>query len=550
MTMSHGQGALGPDEADRLRPYVTNLDRRVFGLRNLPEVVKGALFSRYSRSPRDLRRILLDEFLDLHLQAGELWQDSAGDRDVDVARARADDFYDRVLVGYGDDSVAELAGAHIAVEQVSNLAAKALEDSRIGISPLEKSTRYVRFDQPGQFGHAYHRGGELLSSPVAQTYLDVCDMLFETYADLLPKVVAWVRRCHPPQPAVGERAYNSATRAKAFDLVRGLLPASTLTNVGLYGNGRAFEYLLNKLAADELPECRGLATEMHGELVQLIPSFVHRALDQRYGQPQVEHLRHLRASARAAARSVDLTFAAPAPTVRLVDYDLQAVVKVVSALLYPELGADLATVRESVANLESRRRAEIVAMAMAGRGNRRHKPPRAFEAIYYTFEIVANFGAYRDLQRHRMLTQHRQLLGSDLGYDMPNALADAGLSDPFEGAMERAAEGHRALASELGPVLAQYVVPLAFRMRWSVQMNLREVYHMCELRSARQGHADYRLVAQQIYREVHSVHPELIGHASFVDLSSSAELERIEAEAKLDARLTQLPSGQIVPADC
>src|SRR5213082_3753405 len=170
------------DEAALLGRYFTNLDRPVFALRNLPEVVKGALFSRYSRTEKSLRRVLLDEFINEPDSGFERLAGTPPSDDDMVAVRRAEEFYERVLVGYGDDSVAELAGAHVAVEQTSTLAAKALEDSRIGISPLEKSTRYVRFDRPGPDGrYLYHRGAEL----VHPDYERAADTLFETYSGLV-----------------------------------------------------------------------------------------------------------------------------------------------------------------------------------------------------------------------------------------------------------------------------------------------------------------------------------------------------------------------------
>src|SRR5712691_8403485 len=235
-----------PAEAGVLARYFTNLDRPVFALRNLPEVVKGALFSRYSRTEKSLRRVLLDEFIN---EPDSGFDRLAGTPPVDddmVAVRRAEEFYERVLVGYGDDSVAELAGAHVAVEQASTLAAKALEDSRIGISPLEKSTRYVRFDRPGPDGrYLYHRGPELAHPD----YEPAADALFAAYSSLVEPVTEAIRQRFPLEAGETDRAWKSATRAKALDMLRGLLPAGTLTNLGLFGNGRAFEYLITKLAA-------------------------------------------------------------------------------------------------------------------------------------------------------------------------------------------------------------------------------------------------------------------------------------------------------------
>ncbi len=512
-----------------LSRYFTNVDRSVFALRNLPDVVKGALFSRYSRTEKSLRRVLLDEFIG-QPDSGFTELASAEEllfSDDMVAVRRAEEFYERVLVGYGDDSVAELAGAHVAIELTSTLAAKAIEDSRIGISPLEKSTRYVRFDRPGSDGKYLFYRGEELSHP---DYEAAATTLFETYSSLVEPVTLAIRERFPQDDGETDRAWKATTRAKALDLLRGLLPAGTLTNLGLFGNGRAFEYLITKMAAHELPESRRIAKDLNTELSSVIPAFVRRALDDRCGLPNVERLVRIRAATAMMARR-----GSARPTervVRLVDYDRDAEQKVVAAALFPYSDASL---EEQVADP-----AKVLAAVLGDRANRRQRAPRALEHAVYTFEIVANFGAYRDLHRHRMLTQERQLLGTSLGYDIPPGLAELGMADRFAAAVDRAAEAHRSLESDAGPAVAQYVVPLAFRVRWYFRANLREVYHLCELRTTPQGHPDYRWVAQQMFQCVKDVHPQLAEYASFVDMGSGDELERRQSERRIDEKLRAL----------
>jgi thymidylate synthase ThyX len=526
-------------EANVLARYFTNLDRPVFALRNLPEVVKGALFSRYSRTEKSLRRVLLDEFINEPDSGFAALATASGMVDDMVAVRRAEEFYERVLVGYGDDSVAELAGAHIAVERTSTLAAKALEDSRIGISPLEKSTRYVRFDRPGRDGRfLYHRGPELAHPD----YQPAADGLFETYSALVEPVTKAIRERFPIEEGETDRAWKAATRAKALDMLRGLLPAGTLTNLGLFGNGRAFEYLITKLAAHELPECQALATDLHRELALVIPAFVKRALDERYGLQAAGRLRRIREAVERIAR---LSPAPPrgegmggeiqAPKVVLLEHDPEAERKVAAAALFPysdapwnELHADPGQVLEAL---------------LADRSNRRQRPARALEHAQYAFEIVANFAAYRDLHRHRMLTQDRQFLGTSLGFDMPPGLRELAMEERFTAAIERAAAAHGSIQRDIGPALAQYVVPLAFRVRWYFRANLREIYHLCELRTTPQGHPDYRWVAQEMFRRVSEVHPRLARYARFVDMGPGDELERRRSERRLDEKLSSLDRG-------
>jgi len=515
-------------ESQVLSRYFTNLDRPVFALRNLPEVVKGALFSRYSRTEKSLRRVLLEEFINEPDSGFEALTGNPQDSDDMVAVRHAEDFYERVLVGYGDDSVAELAGAHVAVERTSTLAAKALEDSRIGISPLEKSTRYVRFDRPGPDGrHLYHRGPELAHPD----YEPAVDALFAVYSSLVEPVTEAIRARYPIESGETDRAWKSATRAKALDLLRGLLPAGALTNLGLFGNGRAFEYLITKMAAHELPECRRLATDIHQELALVIPAFVKRALDDRYGRPAADRMAAIRETTASLARRGAVE-PVGGPMVKLVEFDPEAERKVVAAALFPHsnLGLDDQTADPG----------PVLEALLGDRANRRQRVPRALEHAHYTFEIVANFGAYRDLHRHRMLTQDRQMLGTSLGYDIPPGLADLGMADLFRAAIEKAANAHPALERDAGPALAQYIVPLAFRVRWYFRANLREVYHLCELRTTPQGHPDYRWVAQEMFRRVAEVHPRLASYAGFVDLGPGDELERRRSERRIDEKLGAL----------
>src|ERR1700680_4847619 len=326
-----GASEFSPAEETVLARYFTNLDRPVFALRNLPEVVKGALFSRYSRTEKSLRRVLLDEFINEPDSGFEALAGKRSGGDDMVAVRRAEEFYERVLVGYGDDSVAELAGAHVAVERTSTLAAKALEDSRIGISPLEKSTRYVRFDRPGPDGRfLFYRGPELAHP----AYEPAADALFAAYSSMVEAVTEAIRARYPIEPGGTHRAWKSATRAKALDLLRGLLPAAALTNLGLFCNGPAFEYRITKMAAHELPECQRLAADLHQELALVIPAFVKRALDDRYGRPAAERMGRVR-EATASLAPHGSPASAAGPSVRLLEFDPDAERKVVAAALFP-----------------------------------------------------------------------------------------------------------------------------------------------------------------------------------------------------------------------
>ncbi len=517
------------DEEKRLlAPFVSNLERSVFVLRNLPEVVKGALFSRYSRSAKSLRRTLLDEFVknkDIGFEPG-----GPGFEGV-VATEKAEAFYDRVLLGYGDDSVAELAGAHIALEDISIIATKAVEDARIGLSPLEKSTRYVYFDQKGSDGRwRYYSDAQL---EAFDKYAETCDLLFETYARFIPKISKYVsgRLGEEEKKGLSDRAVEAVVRSKTCDIIRGLLPASTKTNMGFFGNGRAYEYLITKMYADPLAEMRALAKSMQVELRTTIPSFVKRP-DTELGLIMQNYLKETRLDGSGFQSEPD------AEDVVLVDYDKDAEERVVAAALYPFTHRSMASLMADAGRMGAEQRGKIISSYCGNRLNRRHKPGRGFESTLYTFDVCANFGCYRDIHRHRMMTQQRQLLGCLHGYTLPREIVEAGCEAEFRGAMDAAKEAWEAMV-KTHPYEAQYVVPLAYRIRWQMSLTLREAFHFCELRSSRQGHIDYRRVAQRMYEEMKRVHPSLAKHMKFVDMNDYA-FERLEAEKQLDRRMKEM----------
>lgn len=520
------------EEQTLLAPFVSNLDKSVFVLTNLPDVVKGALFARYSRTDKSLRRVLLDEFIKApETGFSEIvgFQQDNGVSQI-VAVKKAEEFYDRVLVGYGDDSVAELGGAHIACEDVSNVATKVLEDSRIGLSPLEKSTRYVYFDQKKDGRYKYYRDSEIMSSEFAEKYVQTCDLLFDTYVSLMEKIKRYEEERHPKDEGVSDRAYASTIRAKTCDVIRGLLPAATISNVGIFGNGRAFEYLITKMYAHQLREMADIASAMQAELSKTIPSFVKRASNE-YGQKTVEYLKETQKQMEQhAPRDVR-----QGEWMELVDYDERAEEKIITAMLYAYTHLPMHELKQKVKNMTLEEKKRMVDAYLSKRANRRHKPGRALEQAYYTFDILADYGAYRDLQRHRMLSQERQDLTTAHGFETPKDIIDAGCEKEFVEAMQAADTTYNEIARKY-PKQAQYVVPLQYRIRWYASMNAREVYHFTELRSARQGHPSYRKIAQEVYRLAREKHPLIFEHCKFVDMNDY-ELERLDAEKHFDKKM-------------
>ncbi len=523
------------EEADILRRYFTNLDQPVFALVNLPEVVKGALFARYSRSAKSLRRLFLDEFVrDL---------DTSGDRTVDATAglARAEELYARVFLEYGDDSVAQLGGVHVACEQASNVVTKVLERGRL-MAYLEQSTRYVAYDARLPNGHfRYVRDPEVLESSLGARYVGTMDRLFDTYARMLPAIQAHVANRHPKTHGDSDLAHRRAVRAKALDAVRGLLPAGALSNVGIYGTGQSYEQLILRLRAHPLPEARRYGELLLGELRKVIPSFLARVDRPDRGGAWSAYLAANRTAMQDVARELFEAGggAGPGgqpPLVRLVDFDPEGEDKVVAAMLWPFISLSEAEVRAKVAGLSAEARQQVVQAYVGERANRRHRPGRALERTAYRFEVVSDYGAFRDLQRHRVLTIEWQSLGTELGYHLPEVVAAAGLGNEFEAAMDASRELHQALAGPF-PAQAAYAVPLAWRIRYVMQMSAREAMHVLELRSGAQGHPAYRRIAQEMHRLIaeQAGHRAIAAAMRFVD-HGDHDLERLDAERRVESR--------------
>jgi thymidylate synthase ThyX len=524
------------DEAAILRRYVTNLHLPVFALVNLPEVVKGALFARYSRSPKSLRRLFLDEFV------GDL--DISGDISLDatVGLERAEQLYEKVFVEYGDDSVAQLGGVHLACEQSSNVLSKVLEWGRL-MAYLEQSTRYIAYDNRLDSGHyRYFRPAEILDSQYGARYVGDMDRVFDTYGELMPTMRAWVAERFPQQAGDTDFVYRQAVKAKSLDALRGLLPAASLSNIGLYGTGQSYEQLLLRMRAHPLPEARTYADMMLSELRKVIPSFLQRVdVAERGG----EWTSYLSATRDATARVVDRLWPEgqpssatdqPEPEVTLLDFDPEGEEKVLAAACFSTLRCSENEARRRVRLLSHDERVALLAAYVGDRRNRRHRPGRAFERTDYRFELVTDYGAFRDLQRHRMLTIEWQRLGIDLGYDMPEIVAEAGLGEGYTDAIERAEDLYRTLAPQFGEQ-ATYAVALAHRIRYVMQFNAREAMHLIELRSGSQGHPAYRRVAQQMHHAIAegAGHRALADAMTFVD-HESTDLERLESERRSERR--------------
>jgi thymidylate synthase ThyX len=521
--------AFTADERARLVPHFTNLDGPVFALTDLPEVVKGALFARYSRSPKSLRRLFLDEFAE---------GAAGGPPTSAVGTARAEGLYERVFVEYGDDSVAQLGGVHLACEGVSNILTKQLEWGRL-MAYLEQSTRYIPYtDRPGGRWR-YHVPEELGGVPeLRDRYVATLDSAFEIYGRWLEPVQALYRHRHPRQPADPEGVYRSTIRAKALDTLRGVLPAATLANVGLYGTGQAYEALLLRLRAHPLAEARTCADLMLAELRKVIPAFLRRVDVPERGGAWSRYLADTRDTTREVAGKLLAGIEPePRPEVVLTDFDPEGEVKVVAAALYAVSDLPDDQLLTLARRMSVDERAAILGAYVGERGNRRHKPGRAFERTSYRFDVLTDYGAFRDLQRHRLLTLEWQPLSARQGYAVPEAMEAAGGGADWRRVMDASAGLHDALVAAEFTLIAPYAVAMAYRVRFYMELNAREAMHLLELRTTPQGHPAYRRVCQTMHRLI----AEQAGHRAiaeamrFVD-HSAVELERLAAERRADER--------------
>jgi thymidylate synthase ThyX len=521
---------LTPAERARLAPHVTSLDGPVFALVNLPETVKGALFARYSRYPGTLRRLFLEEFADsLPEAAGAGWDAGEG--------TRAAELYERIFVGYGDDSVAQLGGAHVACEWVSNILTKTLQRPRLA-AYLEQSTRYIAYDAPMPGGgYRYYRDEAL-----GPEYEAAMDALFGAYAEALPRVRAWVDETFPRSEGESEAARRRAVNAKSYDLLRGLLPAASLSHMGVYATGQAYEQLILHLMADPLPEARAYGQMILDAIKAVMPSFVSRVERPDRGGEWVSYLERRREATERWAARLGLDRREEAedrPSVRLLHCDGDEE-QLLAALLFEAATAGEEETLEAVRALGSEERARALADLVGERRNRRHRPGRGFEALRYRFEVVSDYGAFRDLQRHRMLTVQWQRLSPDLGADVPEEVAAAGCDDLYARALERSRAEYERLAGSGLAEAAPYALCLGYRMRYVLDMNAREAMHLIELRSGREGHPGYRAVAHELHAQIAAVHPAVAAAMNYVDRSSEPRLERILSEMRSDARRAAL----------
>ena len=532
------QEKFSTSERKKLLKHFSNIDNSVFVITTPKQVDRGALMSRYSRTDKTMRRIFLDEFL--------------------KNQNRGEEFYKRVLLEYGDDSVAELGGAQIAIEGLSNIAVKKIEDRRIGLSYLEKSSRYVTWDKKLNGKYKFYREPTLMKSRFADDYLESCNLDFNTYTKNIQPMLKLIRENDPIENykfkaydgtekkisrlknendiKSANMIYRAATKAKALDVLRGLLPASTLTNVGITGNGRAFEYLITILLGSKLTEEKQLGIKIKNELDKTIKSFVSRSND-RYGKALQKYFTDIKKISYKASRNTVNGKPILGNSVKLVEFEpeLRSMNSVITALFFEQSpGISFEQILKNVKKMSKKSKIDIIKQLINARQNRRHRPPRAFEMTDYTFDLITNFGMFRDLHRHRTLTLERQLLTTDHSFDTPEEIVELGIKKDFEDCMYFTKSIFQKMRSKF-PEQSQYIVNFAYNYPYYMRFNLREATHLIELRTVPQGHADYRKIVQKMYGLINKKHPTLSKIMKFVDLNQYG-LERFESEKRTEEK--------------
>jgi len=548
------------EEAWYISPFFTNLDKNVFAASYLPSEILGALASRYSRSTKGVRRLFFDEYIKPILEPNLEGADTKSKKEAErmkteliafvdflhthggweavVNSKRARDFFARWLAAYGDDSIAQMAGAHLFLEGVSQIATKTLEDFRIGFAPLEKSTRYVAFNTKLGGQWQYFVDPDLARSSYGAEYKKLMNMLFRRYSDTIEPLAKYLKKKFRQEKDQTDRAYRETINAKTYDVLRAYLPAGTLTNVGFFGVGQAFEYVITKCLASPIYEMRELGRAAQAELMKVIPSMVERATSprgkiyQKYVAATEKNLDQLSATVLSKVKTAE------SQTVELVEWDEDAEDRIVSGLLYKYATVSFSQIKEQVKKLTAREKLSIIKKAVGKRQVRQHRLVRAFENTYYKFDIVANFGAYRDLHRHRMLTQERQRFTTELGFDVPPDLVAAKLEKPYADAAKKIDKFYQKIKKRY-PNQAQYVVMMGNKIRWYQWENLRELAWEAELRTGPQGHPDYRVIEHLKVGAVKKIHPTLVEALKFVDFNKY-DLARRESEKRIDRKLAAI----------
>lgn len=518
----NGNFKITADGKDFLAETVTNSDGDVYAFTDkLSSTTVAAAMARLSRRGDDMRVTILDEF------AGELGKDEK--------------LLQRVITAYGDDSVQQLVGQHLVVENASNLLTKKLEWGRLA-SYLEQSTRYIYFDQKDAKGRYRYLIPKHLPRSLKTKYKTIMDEIFDNYSDMVHKITDYVRQNSSVPKKERDVAFNGATRAQACDAVRPVLPVATKSTVGIYASGQALESLIMHLLSDELPEARSTGEAMLAENRKTIPTFLERADKPDRGGATIAYRANTYSSMKTLTEErLGNSLGNLDNDVQLVDYWPKNELDLLPHMLYEHSALSLKDIKKEVARWSYDQKTEAFATYMGERLNRRHRPGRALEMAHYSWDLMCDYGIFRDLQRHRMVDSLEwQQLTPRYGFDIPELVEKAGLTEQFEACFDKSAELYSLMQSEGYELEAQYATLLGHRMRWKITYNAREAFHFHELRTAPQGHPGYRKLVKEMHDRLAEAHPMMAQAMKFVNKGEDEELTRLASERATQFKLKQL----------
>ena len=517
-----GHYAITPDGKAFLDESVTTVEGDVYAFTdNLSSTTVAAAMARLSRRGDDMRITILDEF------AGAMGKDEK--------------LLHRVITAYGDDSVQQLVGQHLVVENASNLLTKKLEWGRLA-SYLEQSTRYIYFDQKDALGRYRYHVPEHLPKKLKASYRSTMDQIFDKYSDMVHKLTEYVREHSSVPDSERDAAFNGATRAQACDAIRPVLPVSTKSTVGIYASGQALESLIMHLLSDELPEANKTGEAILKETRKVIPTFLERADKPDRGGAMVAYRANTYASIKKLAdEQLPNNLGNLDEDVQLVEYWPRNELDLLPHMLYEHSAMSLKDLKKEVDSWNYDQKLEAFNTYMGERLNRRHRPGRALEIAHYSWDLICDYGIFRDLQRHRMVdSMEWQQLTPRYGFDIPELVEKAGLSEQFEQCFDISAELYSQMQAAGYGLEAQYATLLGHRMRWKVMYNAREAFHLHELRTSPQGHPGYRKLVKEMHDKLAEVHPMLANAMKFVNKGEDEELTRLAAERYTQFKLEQL----------
>lgn len=445
--------------------------RKIYALDGLKPEIKAVTFAKCSRSPESFDEI-----------AKELTDEKSAQ------------FHEKWVVGYGHSSVAEHAVLSLAIENVSILATKIIEDNRLA-SYTEKSTRYQIFDKD-----RYYKPAKVMASSLGPVYEETLNSIFETYAALQEPMQIFIEKKYPKELKEQDKLYAVIVKARVCDNLRYLLPVATLTNLGMTVNARSLEHAIVKFLSNPMEELQEIGAEMKTESSKITPTLIKFANANAYAQ-ELPHI-----TEELAKKYLPLA-SEPSLPVEIVSFDPEAEIKLAAALLYPATQMSYKQILAQIKKMPPEEKEKIIDEVLSKRGPY-DAPPRELEHIYYTFDILMDYGAFRDIQRHRMCTQNSQVLSVIHGYDMPPEIIEAGLEKSYKEAMEKSTALYQKMFTDF-PQEAQYAVLLAFRKRTLFTWNLRELHHFISLRSGLKGHISYRRIAQACWQKLNEIQPLL-----------------------------------------